>query len=169
MKQEVSTIATCEQGWKGQTERLTTSNRCTNQYRRFIAVHAQRAVAINGDYISKGGRCWLGDPRRNQRCAEHFERNRNRMRHADFRAAGLCVGYDVVEAGCKTAIGTRLKRAGMHWPVAGTNAVLALRCCKLSGRYEDFWEYRLADSQGNLRNLTCTQEQSSTVCLSAKL
>ena len=68
------------------------------------------------------------------------------MRHTDFRAAGLCLGSDVVEAGCKTAIGTRLKRAGMHWPVAGTNAVLALRCCKLSGRYEDFWEYRSADS-----------------------
>jgi hypothetical protein len=39
-----------------------------------------------------------------------------------------------------TAIGVRCKRAGMHWTVAG--AVIALRCCKLSGRFEDFWERR---------------------------
>jgi hypothetical protein len=40
------------------------------------------------------------------------------------------------------AIGTRLKRAGMHWSVSGANAIIALRCAKLSGRFEDFWERR---------------------------
>ena len=30
----------------------------------------------------------------------------------------------------------------MHWTVAGANAIIALRCCKLSGRFEDFWERR---------------------------
>jgi hypothetical protein len=48
----------------------------------------------------------------------------------------------VVEAGCKVVIGTRLKRAGMHWSVKGANAIIALRCSKLSGRFEDFWECR---------------------------
>ncbi|RME48826.1 MAG: hypothetical protein D6795_12395 [Deltaproteobacteria bacterium] len=43
-----------------------------------------------------------------------------RMRYDEFRAAGLCTSTGVVEAGCKTAIGTRCKRAGMHWSVAGT-------------------------------------------------
>ena len=32
--------------------------------------------------------------------------------------------------------------AGMRWTVAGANAILALRCCILSGRFEDFWERR---------------------------
>ena len=50
-----------------------------------------------------------------QRCADYVERNRDRMRYAAFRAQGLCVASGVVEAGCKTVIGTRLKRAGMHW------------------------------------------------------
>ena len=59
-----------------------------------------------------------------------------------IRAQGLCVSTGVVEAGCKTAIGTRCKRAGMHWTVAGADAIIALRCCKLSGRFEDFWERR---------------------------
>jgi hypothetical protein len=30
----------------------------------------------------------------------------------------------------------------MHWTVKGANAIIALRCSKLSGRFEDFWEYR---------------------------
>ncbi len=64
------------------------------------------------------------------------------MRYPAFRAAGLCVSSGVVEAGCKVAIGTRLKRAGMHWTLAGADAIIALRCCVLSGRFEDFWERR---------------------------
>jgi hypothetical protein len=66
------------------------------------------------------------------------------MRYLKFRAQGLCTSTGVVEAGCKTAIGTRCKRAGMHWTVAGAEAIIALRCCKLSGRFEDFWHQRSA-------------------------
>ncbi len=77
-------------------------------------------------------------------CVDYVERNRDRMRYPAFRAAGLCTSTGVVEAGCKVAIGTRCKRAGMHWTVAGANAIIALRCCKLSGRFEDFWERRSA-------------------------
>ena len=75
-------------------------------------------------------------------CARHEDRNRERIRYAEFRAAGLCVGAGVVETGCKTAMGTQLKRAGMHWKVTGANAVIRLRCCKLGGRYEDFRDER---------------------------
>ena len=79
-----------------------------------------------------------------RQCIDYLTRNRHRMRYPEFRAAGLCVSSGVVEAGCKLAIGARLKRAGMHWTVAGANAIIALRCCKLSGRFEDFWERRAA-------------------------
>ena len=77
-----------------------------------------------------------------RKCIDYVERNRERMRYPEFRAAGLCTSTGVVEAGCKVAIGTRCKRAGMHWTVAGANAIIALRCCKLSGRFEGFWERR---------------------------
>jgi hypothetical protein len=30
----------------------------------------------------------------------------------------------------------------MHWTVSGANNIIALRCSKLSGRFEDFWERR---------------------------
>lgn len=77
-----------------------------------------------------------------RRCMDYLAHNRHRMRYAAFRAAGLCTSTGVVEAGCKVAIGTRLKRAGMHWSLRGANAIIALRCCRLSGRFEGFWERR---------------------------
>lgn len=64
------------------------------------------------------------------------------MKYPAFQAQGLCTSTGVVEAGCKLAAGTRLKRAGMHWTTAGANAIIALRCCRLSGRFQDFWERR---------------------------
>jgi len=76
------------------------------------------------------------------KCALYVFHNRRRMRYPKFHALGLCTSTGVLEAGCKVAIGTRLKRSGMHWTTAGANAIIALRCCKLSGRFEDFWERR---------------------------
>jgi hypothetical protein len=86
-----------------------------------------------------------------RKCLEYFIRNHSRMRYPEFRSKGLSVSTGVVEAGCKVAIGTRLKRAGMHWTIAGANAIIALRCCKLSGRFEDFWERRHAEVRAGAR------------------
>jgi hypothetical protein len=76
--------------------------------------------------------------------AEYFERNAERMRYPAFRRQHLFVGSGVIEAGCKTVIGSRLKRSGMFWTVRGANAILALRCCHFNGRFEDYWEDRRA-------------------------
>lgn len=75
--------------------------------------------------------------------ADYFERNAARMRYPAFRAQGLFIGSGVVEAGCKEVIGSRLKRSGMFWTVRGANAIIALRCCRISRRFEDYWESRL--------------------------
>jgi hypothetical protein len=71
--------------------------------------------------------------------AECFERNAARMRYQAFRAQDLFVGSGVVEAGCKSVIGSRLKCSGMFWTVRGANTIIALRCCRLSRRFEDYW------------------------------
>lgn len=72
----------------------------------------------------------------------YFQTNAERMRYRLFRSQGLFVGSGVIEAGCKTIIGLRLKQSGMRWTVRGANAIIALRCCELSGRWEQFWEVR---------------------------
>jgi hypothetical protein len=72
----------------------------------------------------------------------YFENNAPQMRYAEYREKKFFVGSGVVEAGCRTVIGERLKQSGMRWSVRGANAIIALRCCILSGRFEDFWASR---------------------------
>ena len=74
--------------------------------------------------------------------ADYFERNAERMRYPKFRRQHLFVGSGVIEAGCKSVIGSRLKQSGMFWTVRGANAILALRCCYFNGRFEEYWEAR---------------------------
>ena len=39
---------------------------------------------------------------------------------------------------------SRLKQSGLFWTVRGANAIIALRCCNLNGRFEDYRESRPA-------------------------
>jgi hypothetical protein len=72
----------------------------------------------------------------------YFQKNKKRMKYDEFRRQGLFVGSGVVEAGCRTVIGQRLKQSGMQWTIGGANSIIALRCCYLSNRWGDFWESR---------------------------
>ena len=84
------------------------------------------------------------------------------MQYPHFRAQHLFVGSGVIEAGCKTVIGSRLKQSGM-FTVDGANSIIALnrisvafditmkvsvilpvRCSHLNGRFEDYREGRRA-------------------------
>jgi hypothetical protein len=76
--------------------------------------------------------------------ADYFDNNKERMRYPKFRSQHLFIGSGVIEAGCKTIIGSRCKQSGMFWTVRGANAILALRCCNFNGRFEDYWEGRRA-------------------------
>ena len=72
--------------------------------------------------------------------ADYFAANAARMNYPKFSKQHLFVGSGVIEAGCKTVIGHRLKQSGMFWTVAGANSILALHCSHLNGRFEDYWE-----------------------------
>jgi hypothetical protein len=76
--------------------------------------------------------------------AAYFENNADRMRYPEFRRQHMFVGSGVIEAGCKTVIGSRLKQSGMFWTVNHANAIIALRCCHLNNRFEDYWADRHA-------------------------
>ena len=71
--------------------------------------------------------------------SNYFLENADRMRYEKFKCMGLFRGSGVIEAGCKTVIGKRLKQSGMFWSVSGANAIIALRCADLSCN-EDFAE-----------------------------
>ena len=73
----------------------------------------------------------------------YFIHNVARMKYRTFRQQGLFIGSGVVEAGCKTVIGSRCKQSGMFWGKPGAEHVLALRCIGASRRLDAFWKDRL--------------------------
>lgn len=73
----------------------------------------------------------------------YFATNIPRMQYGTFRAKGFFIGSGVIEAGCKTVIGSRCKQSGMFWGQPGAENVLALRCIHASRRLGEFWKDRL--------------------------
>jgi hypothetical protein len=71
-----------------------------------------------------------------------LDNHKELMRYAHFRKQGLFIGSGVMEAGCKTVIGQRMKQSGMEWSVRGANGIIALRCVIKSGRLQEYWETR---------------------------
>ena len=119
-------------------------------------VPRQRWITIHQDHLDEGRIQELVCSLRSIECssrklaeefrdeANYFEKNAKRMRYPEFRRQHLFVGSGVIEAGCKSVIGSRLKQSGMFWTVRGANAILALRCRHHNGRFEDYWEARAA-------------------------
>jgi hypothetical protein len=62
----------------------------------------------------------------------YFTDNKERMRYKKFKSEHIFVGSGVIEAGCKTVIGKRLKQSGMFWSLEGANSMIAVRCADLS-------------------------------------
>ena len=73
----------------------------------------------------------------------YFERNVARMQYGRFRRRGFFIGSGVIEAGCKTVIGSRCKQSGMFWSSPGAEKIIALRCIHQSRRLCSFWKDRL--------------------------
>lgn len=78
----------------------------------------------------------------------YFVHNVERMHYRTFRRQGLFIGSGVIEAGCKTVIGSRCKQSGMFWGESGAENVLALRCIHASQRLDQFWKERLNSHAG---------------------
>jgi hypothetical protein len=72
---------------------------------------------------------------------DYFIKNAQRMRYAYFRDQGMFIGSGVVEAGCKTVIGQRLKLSGMRWNIPGATGILTLRCHRASNRFDQIWSH----------------------------
>ena len=73
----------------------------------------------------------------------YFIHNVARMQYGTFRQQGLFIGSGVIEAGCKTVIGSRCKQSGMFWSEKGAANILAFRCIHASRRLDSFWKHRL--------------------------
>lgn len=72
----------------------------------------------------------------------YFENNRDKMRYWEYQAQNLFIGSGVVEAGCRTVVGERLKQSGMFWGIPGAHNILDVRCVLENDQFEQFWKQR---------------------------
>lgn len=77
-----------------------------------------------------------------QREINYFTTHARRTRYGEFRSRGWFIGSGVVEAGCKTVVGRRLKQSGMFWSQSGGEDILSLRCLMLSPQFDAAWDAR---------------------------
>jgi hypothetical protein len=57
----------------------------------------------------------------------YFNKNRHRMRYDAYLGAGYPIASGVIEGACRHLIKDRMERAGMHWTLAGAQAMLDVR------------------------------------------
>jgi len=72
----------------------------------------------------------------------YLESHASRTHYGEYRAKGYFIGSGVIEAGCKTVVGRRLKASGMFWSEAGAENILSLRCQVLGPHFDASWKAR---------------------------
>jgi hypothetical protein len=86
----------------------------------------------------------------------YFHKHRDRMRYDEYLREGYPIASGVIEGACRHLIKDRMERAGMHWTVAGAQAMLDLRSMWISGQWETFQQERIGRETDRLyphRNL----------------
>lgn len=95
-----------------------------------------------GEIITQAGQLRTTGTQDPAAVEEHLgfiERHHGRMLYGTYRRNGWFIGSGVVEAGCKTVVGRRLKQSGMFWSESGATCVLNFRTLLLSHRLDQFW------------------------------
>lgn len=85
-----------------------------------------------------------------RRSADYFYRNRDRMRYHEYLAAGFPIASGAVEGACKNLVKDRMERSGMRWRFPGAEALLKLRAIRLSGDFDEYWQFHLQQEQTRL-------------------
>lgn len=70
----------------------------------------------------------------------YVRENQDSLWYAQRLAAGLPIGSGLIEGGCKTIIGNRLKLNSARWTVPHAQAIATLRCLQYNGLWDTYWE-----------------------------
>ena len=74
----------------------------------------------------------------------YLGKNRQRMRYDVYLRRGYPIASGVIEGACRHLIKDRMERAGMHWTMAGAQAMLEVRSVWIAGLWQAFQEERVA-------------------------
>ena len=79
--------------------------------------------------------------------ANYFHNNTRYMRYHEYLAAGFPIASGPVEGACKNLIRDRMERSGMRWTPAMAEDIVKLRSLYLSGDFDDYWSFHVAQDQ----------------------
>ena len=82
--------------------------------------------------------------------ANYLYRNRARMCYDEYLASGWPIASGPVEGACKNLIKDRMERSGMRWTEQMAEAIVQLRAVYLSGDFDRYWEFHIAQDQRRL-------------------
>lgn len=77
------------------------------------------------------------------RICGYFHKHRARMRYDEYLRQGYPIASGVIEGACRHLIKDRMERAGMHWTMAGAQAMLDLRSVWIGGYWDAFQQERI--------------------------
>jgi hypothetical protein len=114
-------------------------------------LRGQVASVVQGLRVLGGRRALPAAKRQTLRavCA-YLEKNRGRMRYDEYLAAGYPIASGVIEGACRHLVKDRMERAGMHWTIPGAQAMLEVRSLYVSGQWEEYQAYRIAQETQRL-------------------
>ena len=84
------------------------------------------------------------------RICGYLRKNRGRMRYEVYLREGYPIASGVIEGACRHLVKDRMERAGMHWTVAGAQAMLDLRSVWIAGQWEAFQASRIEQERERL-------------------
>ena len=77
------------------------------------------------------------------RICRYLRQNRERLRYDEYLRRGYPIASGVIEGACRHLIKDRMERAGMHWTVAGAQAMLDLRSVWIGGYWAAYQAQRI--------------------------
>jgi hypothetical protein len=110
------------------------------EYWKCQLIESDEAIDTIHEILQRRLRRLKGEDRRLvQEHLTYIENNKDRMRYACLRLAGLPIGSGVTESTAKNVVNMRAKRSGQRWSVLGLRGVLNLRALLKSERLAQFW------------------------------
>jgi hypothetical protein len=81
-----------------------------------------------------------GDPAAPSDLIAYLEPHRAHTRYRDRLSQGRSIGSGMVEGGCKTAIGKRLKQTGARWRHRRVERMASLCCLCYGDQWDAYWK-----------------------------
>jgi hypothetical protein len=77
------------------------------------------------------------------RITSYLHKNRQRMRYDEYLRQGYPIASGIIEGACRHLIKDRMERAGMHWTMAGAQAMLDVRSVWIGDQWSEFQQQRI--------------------------